>query len=168
MITLNSLIGKEFRRKKYGLSSWSDVICKVDFRVSFGTFKSQRDVRVLVKGEGPNWYDVHEIILTNMPENELAGLLYREVQALITEPSPKLPFKHNNMPRLETKTSRILSYSCGMPASVTEGTHLEEFPTGCYVEFTVEKLGNGSLNDWILTNVEGVSAGQTILIHIDY
>lgn len=68
---------------------------------------------------------------------------------------------------LEKKTFRILSY-CAIPQHIAEETWLTEFSNGCYVELTVEQAGTDSLHDWILENVEGVSPGQTILIHIDY
>lgn len=66
---------------------------------------------------------------------------------------------------LEKKTFRILSY-CDIPEALTKDSWLQEVSPDSYVEYTI--TGGSTFNTWLLESVEGLSTGQTILIHIDY
>jgi len=76
----NELIGKKFRRNKYGLSTWTDTIRQITIRRNY-TKKVNKfpmwsyierlydrssygwTVDIQVRGERENWYNLNEIVI---------------------------------------------------------------------------------------------------------
>jgi len=77
-----NLIGKEFKRNKYGLSIWTDKIKKITFKYEI-IDRTTKKILVYVIGESNenNWYDLDEIVLVNQKLNwmEEAALNKREL-----------------------------------------------------------------------------------------
>lgn len=81
------LIGKPFRRNKYGLSLWEDTIKNVWIQWEVIDRNTKRP-RLLVRGHmSENHYDISEIVILGEPLNffEQAGLQKREMFQKIKE-----------------------------------------------------------------------------------
>lgn len=60
----DGLIGRKFRRNKYGLSKWTQTIEQVDFIWSFKQVEGNPyySPRLIVRGD-KHWYNINEILI---------------------------------------------------------------------------------------------------------
>jgi hypothetical protein len=82
---MNNLIGKTFKRNKYGLSSWEDTIQEV-FITWHLLDRNTRKPEIKVKGT-VHTYDLEEIVIINEPLNfaEKMQMDKRDIIGLIQE-----------------------------------------------------------------------------------
>ncbi len=83
---IESLIGLEFKRNKYGLSSWTDKIRYVGYKWSHVDRKKRMIVMYIMGENSSVHFSLDEIVVVNKPFNKIEELKFqkREIQEVIS------------------------------------------------------------------------------------
>jgi hypothetical protein len=77
---VESLIGLEFKRNRYGLSLWSDKISYVGYRSKIIN-RTTRTIEMFVIGTiSKQWYDLNEIVIVNKPLHWIEEAQIRKIE----------------------------------------------------------------------------------------
>ena len=67
---------------------------------------------------------------------------------------------------MRTITRNVISY-CDIPQEITDKHWIYEYPTACYIKYTVDTKNPDNLDKWLMENYPEL-IGHTFLIEIDY